>query len=631
MELNLFDEIEKPSYFGLKNVVRYYSEDIIQKILDRADIVEIISETVPIKKAGAKHYKGLCPFHSETTPSFTVHRDRQFFYCFGCQTGGNVIHFLMKARGLTFPEAIEELASRYQIQLPKEGSLKDRKKGHERKALIELNEVAAEHFHQNLLSSKGKVALDYLTHRGVRMEEIKAHRIGYALAGWDRLLSFLQARGLSLDMAERLGLIIPKKDGGYYDRFRDRVMFPVISDRGEVIGFGGRSIGDGNPPKYMNSPDSILYRKGETLYGLWVAKRAITERDSVILVEGYFDLITLNRFDIFNVVATCGTALTPSHLRLIKRWTNNVILVFDSDDAGKKATTRSLEIMLPEGLYAKVITLPGGDDPDSFLHREGGERFKQMMESAIPLMDFFIRQVTREVDISSPSGRIRALETIVPMLKKIKRPVEMDYYTQKVADLLKVKEGRILEMMRKDGDSVDNKENGIQVELDPYGAEKLLIQLMLQRNDMIPIILKEGILKDFQSLPLRKLSERVASIYESRALVDFRQLSILLEERDELDLVSEFAMSEEKITDPQRILYDCMAKIRKKKINQEIERLNEDVKKSAELKDEVLMKSIITRLKELREERKRLILYPGEDHNCQEGIFRCLKNLRETN
>jgi DNA primase len=586
---------------------RYYSEEIIQRILDKADIIEVISELVPIKKAGAKHYKGLCPFHSEKTPSFTVHRDRQFFYCFGCQTGGNVVHFLMKAKGLTFGEAIEELAQRYQIDLPKDSIPYEAGRGKERKVLLEINELVAQFFHENLLSSRGKEAIKYLTRRGVRMEEIKVHRLGYALGEWDGLISFLQKRDIPLNLAEKLGLIIPKNGGGYYDRFRYRIMFPVMTDRGEVIGFGARSIGDGNP-KYMNSPESILYKKGESLYGLQVAKRAIIDKDSVIFVEGYFDLITMNRFDIWNVVATCGTALTSGHLRTIKRWTQNVTLIFDSDEAGQKGAMRSLELILSEGINAKVILLPAGEDPDSLLNSGGEERFRKMMGEAIPLMDFFINRVIKEEDSSTPKGKIRALEVICPMLRKIRHPIEMDYYVQKVAEILKVKENRVFAMVKGEKDAEECEGEEIQVGVDLYGPEKLLVQLMLHKNDMIPLIIEEGIVKDFQSIPLKRVSEKIISIYESRGSVDLRQLSILLQDKEDIDIVSELAFCDEKIVNSRKILNDCVVKIRKNKINKEIERLKEDIKRTVELKDDILMNSIIKRLNELREERKKILI-----------------------
>lgn len=588
-------------------MARYYSDEIISRLLDRSDIIEIISDTVPLKKTGANQYKGLCPFHSETNPSFTVHQDRQFFYCFGCTTGGNALHFLMKTRGLTFPEAVEELAERYQFSLPQERGPSKGGRTEEKKGFLQINSIAAEFFHEVLLSEQGKGAITYLEKRGIGSKEIEAQNLGYAPAGWNKLVNSLKRKGTSLALAEKIGLIIQKKGGGYYDRFRERITFPIISEKKEVIGFGGRVLDD-TQPKYINSPDSILYKKSESLYGLSQARRAIRDADCVLIVEGYFDLITLNRFDISNVLATCGTALTAGHLRRIKRWTRNVITLFDADEAGIKATTRSLELMLEEGLSAQVVSLPGGDDPDSFLRRERGDAFRAKMKEAISLMAFFMDHIIKGQDISKPEGQIRALETIIPIIGKIKHPIEGDFYIERLADRLNVREKRIRDMLRKGIVREEFEDRPFRIGLDPLGAEKLLLQLMLQRNETIPKITEGRIIGEFQSGPLNELARKIIEVYQREGSVDARRLSLLVKDDGAINTVSEFALCEERITNPQKILTDCMGQIRRNRIKKAIKSLNEDVNKAKDNQDEDLMSSLISRRQVLLEEQKRLML-----------------------
>jgi DNA primase len=587
-------------------VARYYSDEIISQLLERADIVEIISDTVSLKKAGANQYKGLCPFHSETDPSFTVHQDRQFFYCFGCSTGGNALHFLIKTRGLTFPEAVEELAARYQFVLPQDSSPSKGGRTSEKKSLLQINSIATDFFHGLLLSEQGNGALAYLEQRGIDSKDIEAHKLGYAPTGWNKLVSYLEKKGTSLGHSEKVGLIIRKKGGGYYDRFRERIIFPIINERNETIGFGGRALNE-TQPKYINSPDSVIYKKSEVLYGLSKARPAIRDNDRVLIVEGYFDLITLNKFGIFNVLATCGTALTTGHLRRIKRWTRNVVTLFDADESGAKATNRSLELMLDEGLSARVISLPVGDDPDSFLRRERGEAFQAKMKEAIPLMTFFMDHVIKGQDLSMPEDRIRALETIIPMIGRIRQPIEKDYFIERLSDRLNVREPRIRDMLQRGVNREEFEDRSFRIELDPLGAEKLILQLMLQRNETIPKITDGGIIGEFQSSSLHELANKIVEMYEREGSVDAKRLSLFVNGDDKaINRISEFTLREERITNPQKILTDCIGQIRRNRIRKEIKRLNEDVHKAMDLQDEGLMNSLIVKRQALLDEQKRL-------------------------
>ena len=396
-------------------------EDKINEVRQRASIVEVVSDLVSLKKSG-KNYLGLCPFHSERTPSFTVNEEKGIFHCFGCGAGGNVFNFLMRTGQMTFPEAVRSVAKRYQVPLPTRELSEEEKRRRSLKAkLYEVNETAAEFFHRTLTSRKeGEEGRRYLAQRSISEETIREHRLGFAPASWDSLVLHLQKKGDPLNLAETVGLILPRKEGavaagrpGYFDRFRRRVMFPIISEGGRILGFGGRIVEEGKaegdipPPKYMNSPESPIYSKGQTLYGLNSAKGTIREKGNALIVEGYMDLLSLFQAGFRNVVASLGTALTPSQLSLLGRYAQEAILIFDGDESGQKATQRSLELFLQEGISARIVSLPGGYDPDSFIRKERIDSFEKLLAEAPPLVEFLFDQALRRHRPDSVEGKVR--------------------------------------------------------------------------------------------------------------------------------------------------------------------------------------------------------------------------------
>ncbi len=316
-------------------------EETIAEILRRADIAEVIGEHVALRKVGTG-YQGLCPFHPDSKPSFHVNGVRQFFHCFGCGAGGNVFHFLMRLHHLTFPEAVRKIAARYGLALPEgESSPEEKRRKDQRDSLLEANDLAAKFFRRFLLGPEGEQARLYLDTRRISRETQEAFGIGLAPQGWRGLVDHLRRSAFPLSAAEDAGLVIRRKEGGHYDRFRGRLIFPIHDEGGRVIGFGGRALTD-ETPKYINSPDSAVFSKGKNLYGLNLARGAIRDLDSVVVVEGYTDLLALYQAGIRNVVATLGTALTSDHLHTLKRYTDSVIHVFDGDEAGERATVRAL-------------------------------------------------------------------------------------------------------------------------------------------------------------------------------------------------------------------------------------------------------------------------------------------------
>jgi len=410
-----------------------YIPDIkVEEVKNRASIVDLVSEYVTLKKAG-RNFVGLCPFHKEKTPSFTVTPDRQMFYCFGCGEGGNVFAFLMKISQMTYPEAIRHLAKKTGVIIPERISQKERQEASQQEQLIRINEMAADHYARNLATSSGKEAVAYLEQRGVREEVVREFRLGFALNSWRHLRDFFEKEKASLANAEQAGLLIPGKDASPYDRFRGRLMFPVEDFNGRVIAFGGRLIGDGEP-KYLNSPESAVYVKGRNLYGLNRAKEAIRRQGCVIVVEGYFDLISLWNAGITHVVATLGTALTKEQIDLIGRYTTQVVALFDPDEAGRKALTRSLELFLAGNLSARALVLPEGLDPDDYVRAYGGDRLLELINGAPSLVDYYIDHVLG--DQGGFEKDRDSFRKAVAFIKHIENVVDRNLFIKRVSEKL---------------------------------------------------------------------------------------------------------------------------------------------------------------------------------------------------
>ena len=407
------------------------SSEKIDEVRDRADIVEVISEYVPLTKRGS-NYIGSCPFHSEKTPSFSVNDVKEIFYCFGCHTGGNVITFLMKYETLSFPEAVRSLAERYNIEI-KEDRTKGKGDGDDFDAMVELNKVALKYFREELKGASGSDARAYLKDRGFEDEILDSFRVGLSADSWDGLVKHLKAGGHDLELAVKAGLLGKKEEEGkavrYFDRFRGRILFPITDASGRVVGFGGRAV-DGSEPKYLNSPESILFKKASILYGFYQAKREIGKDASAIVVEGYFDLLALHKYGFKSVVATMGTALTPEHVRRLKPYAKTIYTLFDFDEAGIKAAIRGLGFFLEAGVEARIIVLPDGKDPDDFLKDAGAEGLREALKNAEPLMDFFLKRLAGKCDLSSARGKADYVDEAATMILRMKSPVERDHYAQ---------------------------------------------------------------------------------------------------------------------------------------------------------------------------------------------------------
>jgi DNA primase len=415
-----------------------FGDELLDEIRAKTDIVAVIGEYVQLRKRGG-NFIGLCPFHQEKTASFTVTPDKQMFYCFGCQTGGNVFSFLMKREGLSFTEAVEQLAARAGVTIPEKAETrvdpKVRAAAEQRKREMELLhrivDFASRYFHQALLKSpEAEKARQYLARRGVRPETVEKFRLGYSPRSWTTLVGVLGGKGVDPAVAERAGLALKGRDG-HYDRFRGRLMFPIGDQRGQAVGFGARALYEGDEPKYLNSPETPLFSKGRGLYGLHLAAMPIRQKGAALVVEGYMDVIACHEFAFDHAVASMGTALTPDQARAIHRLTSTVVTAFDADAAGTQATLRGLQVLATGGFPVKVAEMPGGKDPDECLRSEGGpEAFRQAVEAAVPLVEYGYALAIRRHDLATIDGRSAISRELLPFLASVDDFAEQQAYVE---------------------------------------------------------------------------------------------------------------------------------------------------------------------------------------------------------
>lgn len=420
---------------GSKWTEEMIPEEKVREVAERISIVEVISDYVSLGRSGG-NFLGLCPFHAEKTPSFNVNPAREIFHCFGCGVGGNAFSFVMKIEGVSFPEAVKLLARKAGIEIEERQLTAAEKESQDEFAQFQrINELTAAYYRSILLNSQeGEPARQYLTNRSVTVEVSEAYRLGFAPDRRDGLVKHLKNNNVRLDYALKLG-IVRKSDAGWYDLFRNRLIFPIKDARGQVIAFAGRVL-DASLPKYINSPESPLYHKSSVLFGLDMALPSVRTGNSIIIVEGYFDHLALYQSGVRNVVATCGTALTGTHAGLIKRHAQRVYTLFDSDSAGNKATIRSMELFIEQHIPAYVISLPAGDDPDSFLAAHSPEEFIALRDKARPAFEYFVRSLLAETPPDSVDSKVRVIDEIVPRFRKISDSVERDLYEKEICRLL---------------------------------------------------------------------------------------------------------------------------------------------------------------------------------------------------
>ncbi|HEY4686738.1 MAG TPA: DNA primase [Candidatus Subteraquimicrobiales bacterium] len=429
----------------------FIRDEDINEVRERNNIVEVISEYVPLKKAG-KSFKALCPFHHEKTPSFTVDPNKQLYHCFGCGEGGSVFTFVMTMDKLDFPETVKTLADRVGYTLHFETSERAQKRTSFVNRLYDAYKESASFYAEVLRSERGKKALEYLKSRGFTEDTIREFQVGLAPAGWDSLLKFLFKKGFKPELLVRGGLLVQGENKSFYDRFRARIIFPIYDAKGRVIAFGGRALtqSSGRPePKYLNSPETPLYHKSSILYGLFQAKNAMSTEDRALVVEGYTDVLALHQAGIGNAVATMGTAFTPEHLRLLNRFASTIELVFDGDTAGEAAAERGLDLLGESEAEIRVVSLPAGEDPADFVIKRGKEAFEKIIEKAEPLINFCLSQSLGKYDLEDPQGRAKAASETLSIVALLKSAIAQEEYLKKLAQKLNVSlDSLLLELKR---------------------------------------------------------------------------------------------------------------------------------------------------------------------------------------
>ncbi len=521
----------------------YIPEDVLRNVLEAANIRQVVGEFVPLKKSG-RNWIGLCPFHPDKDPSFSVSEEKQIFHCFGCGEGGDVFKFLMKMQGMSFVEAVEALANRYGIIIPERPrSSQDQKRHMETEELVGLNLAAAGFYQKNLLHSSGAGdARAYLERRGLKSDIISRFLLGWANDRWDDLINYLKTEGLSLDKAEKAGLLVSRESGkGYYDRFRGRIIFPILDRSGKVVALGGRILKDGHP-KYLNSPETPVYNKSRVLYGLSQNKGAIRQAGRGYVVEGYTDLLALAQSDIDHVVATLGTALTEDHVKQLRGLCKDWILVFDGDAAGVKAALRALPFFYKLNLRVKVLNLPAEDDPDSFVRREGKDSWEALVDTAGSGLDFAIQQGLASYG-KDPEGRFRTTEDVLSILQPVSDPVRKSLLVGHVAQKLGVREESLWERLNAGNSStvVPNirKRYGLSAEVKnrkgpENRAEAKLISFLLGHPQYMKTFLDAGLDLWIEVPSLKELWMAMSHLYSMSGNLNLSDLYDQLEPVPEL-------------------------------------------------------------------------------------------------
>ncbi len=546
---------------------------LIEQIRLANDIVEVIEGYIPLKKAGAGFF-ALCPFHKEKTPSFFVNPQRQIFHCFGCHKGGNVFTFLMEYENLTFIEAVKQLADRAHIQIQFDASSIPQKR--EKDLLYEIHEQITQRWHNCLLNeSSGEPARKYLINRGVNEEAIKIFRLGYAPDLWDDTLNWGISKGYSAEVLEKAG-IVKKADNSikYYDKFRGRLIFPICDEQGKVIAFSGRTLLEGeNIAKYLNSPETPIFVKGKVFYGLDKSKKSILNEKFAIICEGQLDLISCYMAGIKNVVAPQGTAFTQQHAAVLKRYTDEAVLCFDSDNAGQEATIRAAPILFSNNIAVRVAVVPDPDDPDSFIKNYGAEKFRGIIHNAHGFYDFFLERLFRLNNPSTDKGKIVIIREFGIALKNSNNAVLIDTYKNKLAGRLAVNPVALEEELRKlpaqiqTGDSSQGTQKEEKKKAPPNN-ELWLLKIILQYEDTVSILNEYLNMEWIQDDRIRKIiGKRLSSEIEWMGVSQFIEN---FEETELAGLITELAIESEKIPLPEKQVADILLKLRNKFIEQKI-------------------------------------------------------------
>ncbi len=525
----------------------FYPDGVLDEIRNSVNIVSLISEFVALRKRG-KNWVARCPFHTEKTPSFNVSEEKQIFMCFGCQVGGDIFKFIMQIEHLTFPESVRFIAERYGIPLPARPDPPEGDHGLPTDTLRKAMAAAAEEYHRLLTQApEGAGALDYLEGRGVSAETMRRFQLGYSPDNGHFLLEHLQSRGFRLDALLECGLVKRSEDGmRHYDAFRGRIMFPITDIRGRVIAFGGRALGD-HQPKYLNSPESRLYNKSRNLFGLSHSRQGIQRADCAILVEGYMDFIIPFQYGIENLVASLGTSLTAQQVKLLGRYTREVIVSYDPDSAGQAATQRSLELFLEEDFRVRVFPLPEGQDPDAFIRRVGAEKYRERLGKSVSYLDFVFENAVRsQGNLDNPKSKIQIINSVLPYLARVPHAVERSEYVFRFARRLRIEDQQLLAEVKR---AAKNRKLELRRESLPQAgamrlAEKRLLQLVVGNRELQRQFLPLCSAGDFEGLAAERIFGFLLDEFAAGREVDFDALHRRFAAEPEQAMLAQLQMEE---------------------------------------------------------------------------------------
>ena len=569
-----------------------FAHDLVDRVKNTADVVQIIGEYIRLRKSGS-NFIGLCPFHSEKTPSFHVHSARKFFYCFGCHAKGDVIKFLQLMEGLTFSDALRLLAGKYGIPVESQDPITD-PKARERRILFEIHKRALQYFQNQLsLGREGRWAQQYLERRALSPQVIERFGLGYAPSQSDRLLQRLRA-DFSLDQLRLSGLIQRNEmDSHHYDRFRRRIIFPIQNESGKTVAFGGRALGDGQP-KYLNSPETPIYSKSRTIFALSHARTAIRKEGVAILVEGYMDCIALHQAGVSTAIASCGTSLTEAQTRLLGRFTKKVVVNFDPDEAGSAATLRSLGILLDNGFNIRVLVLPDELDPDAYLRKNNAAAYQHLLQKAPTYFEYLLRRTQEGHSLETVEGKVAAVEGLLPYLVRVSNRIEREEKTKRVAEFFSIDENAIRAELRKAVHGGREKLNLHQSQLKAHlsPAERLLIKGILELDSRAGHIVDQ--LEHSQvyvGLESENIFQKIIALYRKDGRVDLERLQEALPENEECNFISETVFSE----DDQPQISTCLEWLSRRKTKKEIVSLQKQIEQAERSQDLKLAASLHSR------------------------------------
>jgi DNA primase len=567
------------------------TKDFVESVRAAGDLVRVVSDYVPLKQAGARH-KGLCPFHQEKTPSFSVDPNAQLFYCFGCQTGGDLFKFVMLYEKVDFPEAVEMLARRFGVPVPTSGPCDSR--------LDRINQavrLAETFYRESLGTTGGKRCRDYLEKRGIDTQVADTLSLGYAPDSWDALRNHLVSKGFKPEEMLAAGLVIARKDeSGTYDRFRNRLIFPIRDASGRTLAFGGRALDD-QQPKYLNSPETPAYTKGNHLYGLDLARDAVRREGFVIVVEGYLDLAALLQAGFANAVASLGTALTPGQAQMLSRYANRVLVSYDGDSAGTAATVRSLDLLLDRGFEVNVVDLPDKHDPDDYIRKEGAPAFGDLVSNAPSYLGFLVEREARNRDLDRPEERVAAVNAVLPHVARLKSAVERAAWSGRLADALHIEDDLVLQelnaVLRSGRTQIRHRVRDPKEP--PREVESRLVSLMLRYEHDRTRAQTELEPSDLEGTRVGGIVHTIMRLVEQGQGVDYPNVFAALEHDEERDLLTRIAFREdpEGGTDE---LDDCIRSLRKKRLVRERRELQKQIQTAA---DAAAIDSLLDRTQQL--------------------------------